>query len=119
MFEALKGGAKKRGVQRVLVAIPQVGGGAARVAKRVDVEVPQAFGVAHELGESSGRVGIIYIPLLPESCHRQMIFYYEQHQLAGGGGNAKAFEQRCGQPDTTFGMSADALGLADVVQQKG
>ena len=118
-FKPLKGGAVKGRVQRVLVTIPEVGGGAAGVAKGVDVEVPQALGVAHEFGEGSRGLGVIYIPLLPEACHRQMILDGERHEFLALGGDAEALEERSGEPHAALGVALDGLGLADVVEQEG
>ena len=84
----------------------------------MDVEHPQALGVEHQFGEGGGGVGIIDVTLLPESCHRQMIFDDEDGNGSGFRGEAEAFQQRFGEPDAAFGVALDALGFADVVEQK-
>ena len=119
MFQAFEGRAVKGGVEGVFVAVPEVDGGAARIAERVDVEHPQALGIEHEIGEGGGGVGVIDIPLLPESCHHQMIFDDECDNRPGIGGDAEALKQRLGEADAAFGVAADALGLADVVEEQG
>src|SRR3954471_17968667 len=53
LFEPLERSPVQGGVQRVLVTIPEVSGGAARVAKRVDVKVSQALGGAHQFRKRS------------------------------------------------------------------
>ena len=72
--QPFEGGAIKAGMEGILVAVPEAGRRAAGVAKRVDVEIAQLLGVSDELGKCSGSLGVIYIPLLPESCHHEMIF---------------------------------------------
>src|SRR5271154_1757937 len=73
--QPLKRVAIKGGVERVLVAVPKVGGGPAGIAECMDVQAPEALCVPDQFGKYLGSLGIIYIPLLPESCHREMILY--------------------------------------------
>ena len=80
-LQAFKGGAVKRGVEGVLVAVPEVGRGAAGVAEGVDVEVAQPIGVPDQFGKCGGSAGVIYVPLLPESCHHEMILDDEEDQF--------------------------------------
>jgi len=80
----------------------------------MDIEVPEAFGVAHEFGKSNGGLRVIDIPLLPESCHRKVIFDGERDQFPAFRGDAEALQQRKGEPHAGLGVALDALGFADV-----
>ena len=84
----------------------------------MDIKVPQALGVADKFGKGSGGLGVIDIPLLPEACHREMIFDREQHELAALVRNAETLQQGTSEANAAFGMALDGFGLADVVEQE-
>jgi len=74
VFQALKRGTVKGSVKGIFVTVPEVNRRAAGIAESMDIKHPQALGIEHKFCEGRGRVGIINITLLPESCHHQMIF---------------------------------------------
>lgn len=109
---------EERGVERVLVAVPEAGRRPARVAERMDVEVAQAVGVTDHLCEGSRRIGIINIPLLPKPCHDQMIFDDEEDKFAAGGVDFHPVQERPGDGDPAFGMSFDPPRFSDIMKQE-
>jgi len=73
--QVVERGPVESAVERVLVAVPEAGRGAASVAEGVDVEVAEFVRVWDQFGESGGGSGVIDIPLLPKACHDEVVFY--------------------------------------------
>ena len=115
--ETIEGSAEKGRMEGVFVTIPERGGGSAGIAKRVNVKIPKLFSISNQIGKGRGRLWIIQIMLLPESCHDQMIFNNKRDDIAASRVYLEGFENRDGQLDAALAVILYPDGLADVVQE--
>ena len=116
--ESVQGGEEKGLVERVLVAVPERGGGAAGVAERVHVEIAKLFGIANQIRKGGGGLRVIHIMPLPESCHNEMVLDDKGDEFAAFGVDLEALEERAGEAHAAFAVILDGHGLADVVQEQ-
>ena len=117
VHQDLEGASVELSMERVLVAVPQSFGGAPGVAVGVHIEKTKQVIIGNLLGKRLTSGGIINIPLLPESCHHQMIFDDKRNNLSFALVDLQAFKDGEGNGDPALGMAFDAFGLADVVEQ--